>query len=415
MIHYRLAFFELFKHKIGRWASMIRDQVELIILGSTGSIGRQTLDVVRAFPRLFKVVGLSTNRNVELLAEQMEEFQPFSVAVRDDDAAMPIKVRSDIPSWSGPGSLERLCSYDSGDIVVNALVGMAGIEPTLFALSRGKDVALANKETIVSAGALVMKMARTHKCKVIPIDSEHSAIYQCMQGENPKSINRILLTASGGPFREASYEDVRNATVEQALAHPTWNMGAKISIDSATMMNKGFEIIEAMHLFNVPISKIEVLVHPQSIVHSLVEFVDHSTLAQLGNPDMRVPIQYALMQGGMRYKNECEPLDLAKIGTLTFEPANATKFPCLRLAREAAEKGGTYPAALNAANDYLVEKFLQREIPFMSIPRWVEFVLSIHESVANYTLEDILGVRDWVGNVLDAHREYLSSSHEYIL
>ncbi|TSC62525.1 MAG: 1-deoxy-D-xylulose-5-phosphate reductoisomerase [Parcubacteria group bacterium Gr01-1014_48] len=380
------------------------DRTELIILGSTGSVGRQTLDVVRALPTLFRVVALSAHRNVLLLKQQIDEFSPLCVAVTDESAATELCFGSKVPTLSGRKALVDLCSRDVGDIVVNAIVGMAGIEPTLFALLHGKDVALANKETMVSAGALVMHAARKHQAKIIPVDSEPSAIYQCIQGQRQKAIKRIILTASGGPFREASIEEMSRASVEDALAHPTWRMGAKISVDSATMMNKGFEVIEAMHLFNLPPWKIDVVVHPQSIIHSLVEFIDHSTLAQLGFPDMRVPIQYAL-SGGERHENHnIRQLDLVRIGQFTFESPNPVKFPCLQLAREAAEKGGTYPVALNAVNDYLVEKFLRREISFWAIPKGIEYILSLHESVTTgYDLSDIYGIRDWVCGMLDSH------------
>ena len=375
------------------------DRTEIIILGSTGSIGQQPLDVVRSLPKLFRIVALSAHRNVSLLEEQIAEFKPLRVAVTDEATARSFRSRAMLPVMSGKHALNDLCSYDSGDVVVNALVGMVGIAPTLLALSRHKTVALANKEAIVSAGALVMEQARKYQAKIIPIDSEHSAIHQCLQGGS-KAINRLILTASGGPFRNASFDEMRSATIEQALQHPTWNMGQKISIDSATMMNKGFEIIEAMHLFDLPATKVDVVVHPQSIIHSLVEFVDHSVLAQLGNPDMRVPIQYALSQG-KRYPNTLTPLDLAFIGTLSFEPMNVSKFPCLRLAREAAEKGGTYPAVLNAANDHLVAKFLNREIPLTSIAKGVEWILTMHDPMMHYTLADIQEICRWVPEMIE--------------
>jgi len=380
--------------------AVFREKTELIILGSTGSVGRQTLDVVRSFPELFKVVALSTHRNIALLEQQISEFRPFRVAVTDADYALPISIRSDVISWSGSDGLTNLCATDYGDVVVNALVGMAGVEPTLFALSRGKDVVLANKETIVSAGALVMREAKKHNTRIIPIDSEHSALYQCIHGEHPKTIERLILTASGGPFRTWTRERIEQATVEEALAHPTWRMGQKITIDSATMMNKGFEVIEAMHLFGVPLNKIEIVVHPESIVHSLVEFVDHSIKAQLSLPDMRLPIQYAISRGA-RLKNDLEPLRLENLKTLSFEPVRLSKFPCLGLALEAAQKGGTFPAALTAANDYMVEKFLKREIQLWEIAAGIEYVLGMHQSVDNYTLSDVLLVRTWAENMLD--------------
>lgn len=368
---------------------MKHETTELIILGSTGSVGRQTLDVVRAHPDRFKVVGLCAYRNVALLAEQVAEFRPRRVAVLDENAySREYANELGIPVFAGNRSFEALCATDRGDVVMNALVGMAGIEPTLFALQHGKDIALVNKETLVVGGALIMQTAKAHQKRVIPVDSEHSAIYQCLQSGRACEIERLILTCSGGPFRLRTFEEMRYATVDEALAHPTWRMGKKITIDSATLMNKGFEVIEAMHLFGVPLAKIDIVIHPQSIVHSLVEFKDRSTIAHLGMPDMRVPIQYAISRGE-RLPTDVAPLRLEELRTLHFDRVPLEHFPCLRLARLAAERGGTYPAALTAANDFMVGQFLQGTVAFGDIARGVRAALAHHQTLDPLVLADI--------------------------
>ena len=345
------------------------------ILGSTGSIGRQTLEAVEHLG--LTVNALSADKSIDLLEEQIHKFKPKYVAVYDSDAANELKSRiSDIatPVLSGmKGQLEVAHNSDA-DVIVTAIAGQAGLEPTLAALKTGKRIAIANKEPLVCAGELVMQTAKEHNAEIIPVDSEHSAIFQSMAGQlnkvNAPQINKLILTASGGPFRGMRHEQLENITPEQALKHPNWDMGTKITIDSATIMNKGLELIEAMHLFNMSPNQIEVVVHPESIVHSMVEFSDHSTIAQLSNPDMRQPIQYALTYPA-RLPSLTKPLSLTELGKLTFEKPDMDAFPCLRLAYEAANKGQEACAKLNQANEEAVELFLNRKIGFNDIPRYI--------------------------------------------
>ena len=343
------------------------------LLGSTGSIGCQTLEVARMHG--FSVCALAAHSNVALLEDQIREFRPALAAVFDADAAKDLKLRVKDLSVRVVSGMEGLCeaaAMEKADIILNSVVGMVGLLPTMTAVSAKKDVALANKETLVAGGSLVMKAARENGVRILPVDSEHSAIFQCLQGcPDPSAVRRLILTASGGPFFGKSKEDLSRVTPEQALKHPNWSMGAKVTIDSATMMNKGLEIMEASWLFDMPISQIDVVVHRESIVHSLVEYQDYSVLAQLGVPDMRIPIQYALTWP-QRMPSPVKPLSLTEIGSLSFYPPDENVFPCLRLAKQAAELGGLVPAAANGANEEAVKLFLQHKIAFMQIPELVE-------------------------------------------
>ncbi|MEG2787846.1 MAG: 1-deoxy-D-xylulose-5-phosphate reductoisomerase [Romboutsia sp.] len=371
---------------------------KISILGSTGSIGRQTLDVVRANKDKFEVIAISANSSVDLLLEQIKEFRPKYVAVYDEVSAM--KLKSMIPIYikieilSGMDGLKVISSLDEIDVLLTAIVGMIGLVPTLCAIRNGKDIALANKETLVCAGNLVMSEAKKYNVNILPVDSEHSAIFQCLNGENNKEIEKIILTASGGPFRGKQKNDLLNITKNEALKHPNWSMGRKISIDSSTLMNKGLEVIEAKWLFGVEYNDIDVVVHPQSIIHSMVQFVDSSVMAQLGCPDMKLPIQYALTYPN-RSVNNFERLDLTKISTLTFEKPDLETFPCLKLAYDTLKMGGTYSAVLNSANEVLVSEFLEDKIGFYDIPYYIEKTLEAHNSIENPTLEEILEIDKW--------------------
>ena len=371
---------------------------KISILGSTGSIGTQTLDVVRKNADKFEVIAISANSSVDLLLEQIKEFRPKYVAVYSEESAN--KLKSLIPSdinievLSGMEGLEKISSLDEIDVLLTAIVGMIGLTPTLCAIRNGKDIALANKETLVTAGKLVMSEAKKHNVKILPVDSEHSAIFQCLNGEHNKNIEKIILTASGGPFRGKSKEELLNVTKNEALKHPNWSMGRKISIDSSTLMNKGLEVIEAKWLFDVDYTDIDVVVHPQSIIHSMVQFNDSSIIAQMGCPDMRLPIQYALTYPD-RMLNDFERLDFTKFSTFTFEKPDLETFPCLKLAFDCLQKGGTYCAVLNAANEVLVNEFLEDKIRFYDIPNYIEKTLEAHNSIEDATLEEILEVDRW--------------------
>lgn len=361
----------------------------LAILGSTGSIGQQTLDVVRAFPDRFKVVGLAAGQNLTLLAKQIQEFKPAFVSHNGNRELSHI-AGADYHILPP----EAIVNLPLVDTVVIATSGKAGLAPTLAAISAGKTIALANKEAMVMAGEIITAGARHHSARILPIDSEHSAIWQCLNGETQPP-SRLILTASGGPFRNYSPAQLGKVTVEQALKHPSWQMGKKVTIDSATLMNKGLEVIEAHWLFEIPFDKISVLVHPQSIIHSMVEFVDGSVKAQLSYPDMRLPIQYALSYPE-RLDNPALPkIDWDKIDGLTFEQPDYDTFPCLKLAIEAGKQGGTCPAVLCAADEVAVELFLSRKIKFTDIARLVEQTLSKHKPLAHPTLEQIMVADAW--------------------
>ena len=363
----------------------------LSILGSTGSIGTQTLEIVKNNPNEFKIAGLSTNKNIGLLKKQIDMFNPEAVAVMDEEKAGILREKTGIPVYGGLDGLNKIACMEKTDTVVNSLVGSIGVVPTAAAIKNKKNIALANKETLVAAGSVIMELVRKHDVKLMPIDSEHSAIFQCLNGENRKELSKITLTCSGGPFKNHALEQLRSVRKEDALKHPTWNMGAKITIDSATLMNKGFEVIEAHWLYGVPYEKIEVVMHPQSIVHSLVEFYDTSVIAQLGWPNMQLPIQYAL-SFPKRFPLKTERLDLVKAKQLDFRPINHKLFPCLSYAYLAGKKGGTLPAAMNAANEAAVKAFLNGEIGFLDIPRIIKQQMEAHSIIKNPELEEIMEI-----------------------
>ncbi|HAG04514.1 MAG TPA: 1-deoxy-D-xylulose-5-phosphate reductoisomerase [Lachnospiraceae bacterium] len=374
------------------------------ILGSTGSIGTQTLEVVKEIGSI-SVKAMSTNVNIDLFEKQIRQFKPELVCVMNEEKAKELENRiSDmkITVLSGMEGLKAVATHEKSDTVVNSVVGNIGLEPTAEAIKNKKDIALANKETLVTSGELIMKLVRENNVNMYPVDSEHSAIFQSLQGNEENRIRQILLTASGGPFRKRdSLDDV---TVEQALNHPNWSMGKKITIDSATLMNKGLEVIEAKWLFIVPLEKITVVVHPQSIIHSMVEYEDGAIIAQLGVPDMKVPIQYALTYP-KRVKNSFEKLDIFSVSSLTFEKPRTDKFRCLTLAYDAIKTGGTMPAVMNAANEIAVAAFLNRRIGFTDIPKVIEKTMNKHKVIGNYTLDD----------VLNADKEARKYSEEVIL
>ncbi|MDP2898221.1 MAG: 1-deoxy-D-xylulose-5-phosphate reductoisomerase [bacterium] len=365
----------------------------LVILGSTGSIGRNTCDVVRSLGDHFKVVGLAAKDEVEDILEQIEEFRPRLVALHDVEAAEAL--RRSAPSTTqvlaGPEGLTKVAALEEADLVVCAVVGAVGLLPVFEALRCGKDVALATKEVLVTAGEIITRLAQEKGRQILPIDSEHSALHQCLRGEDVLKVRRLILTASGGPFFADRERDLSQVTPAQALRHPRWDMGNKVTIDSATLMNKALEVIEARWLFGIPLDQIDVVIHPESIIHSMVEFVDGAMMAQMSVPDMRIPIQYALTYPE-RVPGRTAPFDFCKNNRLTFSEADAERFPCLRLGREAAETGGTMPTVLNAANEVAVEKFLDGEIRFTDIPRWIEAAIRKHNPIPNPTIEDVLEV-----------------------
>ncbi len=365
---------------------------KITVLGSTGSIGTQSLEVIKAHPDRFRVEALTCGKNKKKLEEQIEKFRPaFAVTEREEDAhdLMRKFPRTEF-SWGEKGLIEA--AEGGCDMVLNALMGMRGLAPTYAAIQAGKDIALANKETLVAGGELVMDAAAKAGVKLLPVDSEHSAIFQCLEGNQNRPVKKILLTASGGPFRGYTKEQLENVTLAQALKHPKWNMGAKITIDSATMMNKGLEVIEAKWLFDLEAEKIQILVHPQSIVHSAVEFMDNSVIAQLGVPDMRIPISLALGYPD-RLKNEERELDFFSEGSnLTFEKPNPEVFGCISLAYEAIARGGSCPAVMNAANEVLVAAFLEEKIRFVDIEKTLAHILDAHKTAYNLDLEGILEI-----------------------
>ena len=376
-----------------------RQAAGITILGATGSIGASTLDVISRHPDRYRVVALTANRDVDTLARQCAEFRPRYAVMADSDAAAMLRTRlrdtaPDVEVLAGPQALAGVAALPGVDYVMAAIVGAAGLLPTLEAARHGKRVLLANKEALVMSGSLFMQAARDNGAVLLPIDSEHNAILQCMPdnytaGLSPRGVRKVMLTASGGPFRVFPMKDLAAVTPEQACAHPNWDMGRKISVDSATMMNKGLEIIEAGWLFDLPLERISVVIHPQSILHSMVEYEDGSVLAQLGNPDMRIPISHAL-GWPERIDSGSEPLDLMSVGTLQFESPDLVRFPCLSLAGEAWREGGTAPAILNAANEVAVQAFLDRQIAFTDIPRLIDGALQSCASRAAASLEVIL-------------------------
>ncbi len=379
------------------------------ILGATGSIGEQTLDVIRKSKDSFKLIGVSANSSVDKMKEIIEEFKPQYVAMMDEESSIKIKEfcllnNYKVKVYGKMEGLIKIVTLEEVDIVVTSVVGMIGLKPTLAAIEAKKDIALANKETLVVAGEIVMKKAKEAGVKILPVDSEHGAIFQCLQGNDKKSLKKIILTASGGPFRGKTYDELRNTTVEQALNHPNWNMGSKITIDSATLMNKGLEVIEAHWLFNCSYENIQVVVHPQSIIHSMVEYVDSSIMAQIGAPDMRLPIQYALNYPERKEKVANE-IDFYEISKLTFEKPDMDTFKCLKLAFKAGKIGGLMPTILNGANEVAVALFLDKKIKFLEIGDIIEETMIKFKEEAEkleLTIDNILEidekVREYVRN-----------------
>jgi 1-deoxy-D-xylulose-5-phosphate reductoisomerase len=360
---------------------------KILILGSTGSIGINTLNVIRNLPGMFKVTALMVNTRIDLLEPQIEEFKPECVVVKEEKPAAELRKRLNgkVEVLSGIDGLSRIASEGDYDIFIGAMVGSAGLTPTIQAIKRGKRVALANKETLVVAGELVTQLSKLYGAEILPVDSEHSAIFQCLTGEDVNQVEKLILTASGGPFLNKTKKDFLNVTIEEALNHPNWKMGNKITIDSASMMNKGLEVIEAKWLFNMPQDKIDVVIHPQSIIHSMVQYVDGSIKAQLGLPDMKLPIQYALTYPE-RLQNSYSRTNLPSIGQLTFFEPDFDKFECLKIAYSALESGGNAPCILNAANEIAVDNFLKGKIKFSRIPYIINKSL---ERIEHYTSPDL--------------------------
>lgn len=366
---------------------------KISILGSTGSIGTQALDVIAHNQDKFKVTALSCAKSLPLLCRQIEEFSPEAVAVKDETDAKEIADKyKDLEVFWGAEGLKTIASMESCDMVLNSLMGMKGLEPTMAAIESGKDIAFANKETLVAGGQLVMDAVKKHGVAMLPVDSEHSAIFQSLQGNQDNEIRRILLTASGGPFRGYSLEQLEQVSLEQALNHPNWSMGSKITIDSATMMNKGLEVIEARWLFDVPLEKIQVVVHPQSILHSAVEYMDSSVIGQMGNPDMRIPIAYAFSYPErMDLSDVTQPLDLFSLKEgMSFYPADRSVFKTIDLAYEACRESGSCPVVLNGANEVLVDLFLHGKIRFIDIQKFLIQMMETHQTKRNLDLETIL-------------------------
>lgn len=375
---------------------------KIAILGSTGSIGTQTLDVVREHSDELQVVALAAGSNKERLKEQFKEFHPKLVSLSDEKKAQELKEElagEQVEVVCGMEGLIEVAGADSADVVVTAVVGMMGILPTMEAIKKGKDIALANKETLVTAGHLIIPMAKEYGVSILPVDSEHSAIFQSLQGEPKAALDKILLTASGGPFRGKSAEFLETVTLEDALNHPNWSMGPKITIDSSTMVNKGLEVMEAKWLFGVDYSQIEVVIQPQSIIHSMVQYVDGAIIAQLATPDMRVPIEYALFYPERRSLSG-DRLDFSKLSQITFEKPDYKVFRGLSLAIEAGKTGGTMPTVFNAANERAVAKFLKGEIKYTDIVRSIEKCMDAHKVSAHPDLEEILATEQWVYSIL---------------
>ena len=364
---------------------------KIAILGSTGSIGTQTLEVVRENKDI-EVLGLAAGNNIKLLERQIREFHPKMAAVWSEERAKELRENVkdlNIKIVSGMEGLIELSVMEESEILVTAIVGMIGIRPTIEAIKAGKDIALANKETLVTAGHIIMPRAKEYQVAILPVDSEHSAIFQSLQGGQEKALHKILLTASGGPFRQKTREELLNIQVEDALKHPNWEMGRKITIDSSTLVNKGLEVIEAKWLFDVSLYQIEVVVHPQSIIHSMVEYVDGAIIAQLGTPDMKLPIQYALYYPERRFLPG-DRLDFAALSKLTFEKPDMETFYGLRLAFEAGKEGGSLPTVFNAANELAVSKFLERKIKYLEIPEIIEHCMQAHKTIADPSVDEIL-------------------------
>ncbi len=374
---------------------------KIAILGSTGSIGTQTLDVVRNNGDI-QVPALAAGSNIKALAEQIREFRPKLVCVAKEESIRELKLLTGELQYEvcyGMDGLIRVASYEDADIVVTAIVGMMGIVPTIEAIKTGHDIALANKETLVTAGHIIMPLAKEYNVRILPVDSEHSAVFQCLNGENSKTIDKILITASGGPFRGRTMEQMRDVKVEDALKHPNWAMGRKITIDSATMVNKGLEVMEARWLFGVDMDDIQVVVQPQSVIHSMVQFTDGSIIAQLGCPDMRLPIQYALYYPDRKPMNT-ERLDFAKLAGITFEAPDTVNFRALAMAYEAGKKGGNLPTVFNAANEFAVARFLNRECSFLDITNMIEKAMECIQYIDNPDVAQILDTEKAVYELL---------------
>jgi len=373
----------------------------ITLLGSTGSIGTQTLDIVSQYPEQFRIVGLAAGRNGAMLAQQIRQFRPQIAAICDPEQLSVVQEAIASLDYqpillAGEDGITEVARYGDSEVVVTGIVGCAGLMPTIAAIQAGKDIALANKETLIAGGPVVLPLVKQHNVKLLPADSEHSAIFQCLQGVPAGGLRRILLTASGGSFRDLPVEKLASVTVADALKHPNWTMGRKITIDSATLMNKGLEVIEAHYLFGVDYNHIEIVIHPQSIIHSLIELQDTSVLAQLGLPDMRLPLLYALSYPE-RIATDWQRLDLLKCGDLTFRAPDHHKYPCMQLAYAAGRAGGSMPAVLNAANEQAVDLFLREQIGFLDIPRLIEQVCDRHQSQnhSEPSLDDIIAADQW--------------------
>ena len=374
---------------------------KIAILGSTGSIGTQTLEVIAANHAQFEVEALTAHNNVELLALQAIRFQPNVVVIGNKEHYFQLKealAQYPIKVFAGYDAIEQICSMTTVDMVMAAMVGFSGLVPIIKAIEAGKQIALANKETLVAAGSLITKLAIEKNVAILPVDSEHSAIFQCLQGEQYNAIEKIILTASGGPFRNKTADELSHVTKNEALQHPSWSMGAKITIDSATLINKGLEVIEAHWLFNIPAERIEVLIHPQSVIHSMAQFADGSVKALMGVPDMRAPILYAISYP-FRLQSDFPRLDFAKYASLTFEKPDSQRFPALGLAYQALKTGGNMPCIMNAANETAVQAFLENRISFMEIPKLIELAMKKITFINNPTLEDLQ----------ETHRETVST------
>ena len=370
----------------------------IAVLGSTGSVGVTTLDVVSRFSDQFRIGAMGAGRNVERLAQQVRQFRPELVAVADDDSARRLKALlgdHKVEILTGLDGAIAVATYSEAKLVMSAMVGALGLRPTLRAIEAGKDIAFANKEVLVVAGEVVTRAAARNQVRLLPVDSEHNALFQCIEGNRRSAIKRIILTASGGPFRTLAADRFEAITVTDALKHPTWQMGSKITIDSATLMNKGLEVIEARWLFGLEAPQISIVIHPQSIIHSMVEMIDGSVLAEMAIPDMAIPVAYALAFPDRLPMNHLRQLSLVECGTLTFEEPDFGRFPCLRLAYEALRAGGTMPACLNAANEELVAGFLANKIRFPEIPRHIETVMGRHHGGPARSLEDVLETDSW--------------------
>ncbi len=380
----------------------------IVILGSTGSIGRMALDVISKHRDKFTVVGLAAGSNIELLEEQIKSFGPEIIAVADEGRALKLGKRLGRKHeiYTGSEGLRAVAAYDKSDFVLSAIVGFSGLMPTIHAIRSGKVIGLANKETLVIAGSIVMEEARTHGAKILPVDSEHSAIFQCVEGQDRRYLKKVILTASGGPFMGKKMDELKDVSPDEALKHPKWNMGKKVTIDSATLMNKGLEVIEASHLFGLPAERIDVLIHPQSIVHSMVEFNDGALLAQISMPDMRGPIAYALSYP-QRLDDTVPRLELADIEKLSFYRPDTDNFPCLGFAYEALKEGGTRPAVLNAVNEVTVNAFLERTINFNAIPVIIKKIMYSHEAKKASDLDVIIEADRWAREKAE---EYIKKS-----